>query len=88
MATNSELLIILFFSAIGFVIYKILERTISNNMLSKISNSLIVIESIYLVFNITTQEVYSPSTLEMIIFGLILSHMLAEGKKNKKIKDS
>jgi len=87
MATNSELFIILFFFAIGFVIYKILERTISNSILSKISNSLIVIESIYLVFNLITQEVYSLSIPEMVIFGLILSHIMIDGKKNK-IKNS
>ena len=82
MPTNTELMILLFFFAIGFALYKILEQKIDTDLLSRIVNSLIVLEMVYLIFMIAMENTYSTSTFEMIIFGLILPHMLQKSKTN------
>jgi len=81
MATNSELLTIIFFFAIGFIIYKLLEKVTSSNVLSKSIYGLIAIGCLYLIFGLSTESVYALSIPEMIAFGIILPYMLKSGKK-------
>ena len=71
---------------VGIGIYLLLKVMISANALAKFSNTVIAIEFIYLGISMYTNS-YSSSMLELIAIGIILSHMLEDGKKEKKKRE-
>ena len=71
---------------VGITIYLLLKVIISANALAKFSNTVIAIEFIYLCIAIYTNS-YSPTIIEPIAVGIMLSHMLEDGKKEKKKRE-
>lgn len=71
---------------VGIVIYLILKVIMSEGALDKFANTVIVMEVVYLCFAIYTDS-YGSIVLEPVAIGIMVSHILKDGKKEKEKRE-